>query len=36
MVGGFGSSEKAQTETQEDFERYEKQRKKELREKLKG
>ena len=34
MVGGFGSSEKAQTETQEDFERYDKQRKRELREKF--
>ena len=34
MVGGFGSSEKAQTETQEGFERYDKQRKRELREKF--
>lgn len=34
MVGGFGSSEKAQTETQEDFEKYDKQRKRELRERF--
>ena len=34
MVGGFGSSEKAQNETQEGFERYDKKRKRELREKF--
>lgn len=36
MAGGFGSSEKTQTNIQEDFEKYEKQRKQELREKLDG
>jgi len=36
MAGGFGSSEKAQTDIQENFEKYEKRRKQELREKLDG
>ncbi len=36
MAGGFGSSENAKTDIQEDFEKYEKRRKQELREKLDG
>jgi len=34
MSGGFGSSEKAQADIQDDFEQYEKKREQELREKL--